>query len=162
MTQIEASGRSRARAALLGAYFAMPACIALPRCMPQAPILPLSIESCAYATSFCAAVLLSPSAMFSIMASVFSRFALLQPALILAAWAGTTIDTTAAITAAPNSPFVMIFPLDWHRIGAIAGSCATDCRRCGHAQRMNFTRAPRDLRVQHCKYAVSAIFMTAL
>ena len=35
-------------------YFAMPACIALLRCIAQAPILPLSIASCAAAISFCA------------------------------------------------------------------------------------------------------------
>ena len=45
-------------------------CIALLRCMPQAPILPLSIASCAAAISFCAANLPSPSAIASIVASV--------------------------------------------------------------------------------------------
>src|SRR5258706_15347566 len=72
-------------------YFAIPAsCMALLRCMPQAPILPLSIESCAIATSFWAMNLPSPSAMVSIMDSVLVRFGPLQPAAVWAALAGTT------------------------------------------------------------------------
>ena len=53
------------------------------RCIAHAPILPSSIAVCASAISFCATILPSPSAMASIMVSVFVMFSPLQPAIIL-------------------------------------------------------------------------------
>ena len=86
------------------------ACIALLRCMPQAPILPLSIASCAAAMCFCAADLASPSAMASTMDFGLVRFAPLQPPT-LAACAGTTAKATAAIAATPSNFFIMLFSI---------------------------------------------------
>src|SRR5258705_12122698 len=87
------------------AYFTT--CIALVRCTAHTPILPLSIASCACATSLCAMILPWPSAMVSITDSVFDRFSPLQPA-IFAADAGTTVHTTAAIAAAPTTLLSML------------------------------------------------------
>src|SRR5579864_5953383 len=83
--------------------------MALVRCMPQAPILPLSIASCAAAISFCAAILFGPSAIVSMVDSDFIRLSLLQP-LIFAACAGTTARERAASTAAPIIVFFILFP----------------------------------------------------
>ena len=52
--------------------------------------------SCAVAISFCAAILPSPSAMFSIIVSVLPRLSPLQPALICAASAGATANANGS------------------------------------------------------------------
>src|SRR5258707_8323756 len=53
-------------------------------------------------------ILPSPSAMVSSTDSVLARFGPLQPASILAALAGTTAKTTAAIAAAPSNLLSML------------------------------------------------------
>src|SRR5882672_6076654 len=108
-------------------YFDPPTCIALLRWAAQAPILPLSIASCACAISFCATILPSPSAMASIMDSVLLKLSPLQPP-IFAADAGTIANATAAIAAAPSNLLIM-FVSNPHleQSGVIAEICENDC-----------------------------------
>src|SRR3954451_18834660 len=143
----------------------MVACIALLRCAPHAPILPLSSESCAAAISFCATNLPSPSAMFSIAVSVFSRLAELQPpAACLAAWAGTTANATAAIAITPSN-FVMTLPsfsCSWARASDIAGVCDITFLRARQLDAMNSPRELRDVARHAEPHAKFLIFITRL
>src|ERR1700730_5218237 len=128
------------------AYFAIPVCIALLRWAEHTPILPPSMASCACATSFCAAVLPSPSTMAAIIDSVFDKFSPLQPAFF-AADAGTTAYAMATIAAAPSNLLIMLlFNTQKNRPSFIARFCERDCSPIDGKFRMNFAREKCDER----------------
>src|ERR1700676_1048211 len=104
------------------------------------------MASCACATSFCAAVLPSPSAMASIMDSVFDKFSPLQPA-IFAADAGTAAYAMATIAAAPSNLLIMLLSNPQKTDPAsLPRFCERDCSPIDGKFRMNFAREKCDER----------------